>query len=84
MDGNRTNCRMARRSWSKCSSSGELPAVRLKDPSPTNPTNFAMQEETLDPYFMAGSCASTSISMSQGRRPFNSKWNGRFHDRRRQ
>jgi hypothetical protein len=58
------------------------PPFGLKDPSPTNPTNFAMQEETLDPYFRPGPLrVDASISMSQGGGDqFNlEQWNGRFH-----
>ena len=58
------------------------PPFGLKDPSPTNPTNFAMQEETLLPYFMPGPLrVDASISMSQGSGDqFNLEmWNGRFH-----
>jgi len=49
---------------------------------PPNPTNFAMQEETLAPWFMPGpQRVDASISMSQGSGDqFNLEmWNGRFH-----
>jgi hypothetical protein len=49
---------------------------------PSNPTNFAMQEETIGPYFMPGPLrVDASISMSQGGGDqFNlEQWNGRFH-----
>jgi hypothetical protein len=58
------------------------PPFGLKDPSPTNPTNFAMQEETLAPWFMPGpQRVDASITMSQGSGDqFNLEmWNGRFH-----
>jgi hypothetical protein len=58
------------------------PPFGLAAPSATNPTNFAMQEETLAPYFMPGPLrVDASISMSQGSGDqFNlEQWNGRFH-----